>query len=122
MYLTNNPGFTLIELLVTMTIISILTAIAVPQFSDFRERGFDTRAISDLRNTAIAEEAYFIDAEKYLSCANSTCANLPGISALSKGVTLTIIATDTTFTGTATHPKGTGKIFKWDSNKGGLLE
>ena len=114
-------GFSLIELLVTLAIVSVLTAIAVPQFQEYRKQAYDARARSDLRNVAIAQEAYFVGAEHYLSCSNGSCTNLPGIPALSKGVTLAITATTTAFVGSSTHPNGSGKVFQWDSAKGGLL-
>ena len=117
----SQNGFTLIELMVVMTIIGILTAIAVPEYQAYRARSFDMRALSDLRNVAIAEEAYFLDSEQYLSCVNGECSLLPGITQLSQGVALQIVATDTDFTGTATHSQGSGKEFQWDSLRGGLL-
>ncbi len=57
----DSLGFTLLELLVVIAIVSILSAIAVPQFSAYRQRSFDVRARQDLHNVAIAEEAYFLD-------------------------------------------------------------
>lgn len=116
-----ESGFTLIELMVVMTIVAILTAIAVPEYQQYRARSFDLRALSDLRNVAIAEEAYFLDTERYLSCSDSACSVLPGVVALSQGVTLQITASSTSFTGTATHDQGTGKNYSWDSIGGGLL-
>ena len=117
----NEKGFTLIELLVVVAIIGILAAIAIPQFAEYRARGFDSRAKSDLRNVATAEEAYFADSEVYKSCSNAACGTaLPGITALSQGVTLQITATTTGFTGSSTHPKGTGVTCRWDSSNGGL--
>lgn len=117
----NQKGFTLIELLVVIAIIGILAAIAIPQFAEYRARGFDARAKSDLRNVATAEEAYFADYEVYKDCDQGTCPGLlPGISGLSQGVTLSITSSTTSFTGTSTHPKGTGVTCNWDSNGGGL--
>lgn len=114
-------GFTLIELLVVIAIIGILAAIAIPQFAEYRQRGFDSRAKSDLRNVATAEEAYFADNEKYKDCADATCASaLAGISALSQGVTLSITSTTTGFTGTSKHSKGTGVTCNWSTAAGGL--
>ncbi len=117
----NEKGFTLIELLVVIAIIGILAAIAIPQFAEYRARGFDARSRSDLRNVATAEEAYFVDNEVYKSCTQANCNTLlPGIAALSNGITLQITATTTGFTGTSTHPKGTGVTCNWNSANGGL--
>lgn len=118
---SNQSGFTLIELLVVITIISIITSIALPQYQAYRQRGFDMRALSDLRMVAIAEEAYFSDWEKYKSCSNSNCNTLPGVKILSKGVTLSISSNGISFTGTASHPSGTGKVYRWESENGGLV-
>ena len=116
-----EKGFTLIELLVVIAIIGILAAIAIPQFAEYRARGFDARAKSDLRNVASAEEAYYADYEVYKNCNQSNCGSvLPGISSLSQGVTLAITSTTGGFTGTSTHNKGTGVTCNWDSENGGL--
>ncbi|RMG44237.1 MAG: prepilin-type N-terminal cleavage/methylation domain-containing protein [Candidatus Dadabacteria bacterium] len=119
-YYHNTEGFTLIELLVVMSIVAVLTSIAVPQFKSYREKSYDTRARSDLRSVAIAEEAYFLESEKYLSCSNRECENLPGIAGLSEGVTLQITVTDIDFTGTSSHSRGSGRVFRWDSARGGM--
>jgi prepilin-type N-terminal cleavage/methylation domain-containing protein len=113
-------GFTLIELLAVMGIISTLIAVALPRYASYRANAFDSRAEMDLRSVAIAEEAYFIENDRYLACANEACATLPGIKRLSAGVTLAVTTTDTGFRGTASHPKGSGKVFTWDSDQGGM--
>ena len=114
-------GFSLIELLVVMGIISTLIAVALPRYARYRANAYDSRAELDLRSVAMAEEAYFLENDKYLACADATCATLPGIKKLSSGVTLSIVASEAGFKGTSSHPKGTGKVFTWDSDQGGLV-
>ena len=120
--LGRQNGFTLIELLVVMGIVSALIAVALPRYSDYRAHAFDSRAEIDLRSVAMAEEAYFLEKEEYLSCSGETCSQLPGIQKLSGGVTLAVTASRTGFTGTASHPKGSGKTFTWDSALGGMVK
>jgi len=65
--LQSQSGFTLIELLVVVAIIGILAAIAIPQFSAYRKRGYEAQVKSDLRNAATAQEAYFTQSFTYMS-------------------------------------------------------
>ncbi|NDC37836.1 MAG: prepilin-type N-terminal cleavage/methylation domain-containing protein [Proteobacteria bacterium] len=119
----SQQGFTLIELLVVIAIIGILAAIAIPQFQQYRLRGYDSAARSDLRNAAVAQEAYFVDNNSYISCDTSTCPTLlPGLRSLSQGTTLSMTGTATGFTGTATNSKGSGASYNWDSANGGMQQ
>ena len=116
----HSHGFTLIELLVVMGIVSALIAVALPKYSTYRAHAFDSRAEMDVRSVAMAEEAYFLEEEKYLSCSDAACNQLPGIQRLSEGVKLSVSATDTGFKVSASHPRGSGKQFVWDSGLGGM--
>lgn len=114
-------GFTLLELLVVMSIVSALAAIAIPRYAAYKATAFDTRAELDLRSVAIAEEAYFLQHEEYLACSNESCTQLPGIKRLSGGVSLDVRNASDGFIATSSHPRGTGRVFTWDSNQGGLI-
>ncbi|RII31668.1 MAG: pilus assembly protein [Geobacter sp.] len=61
----NRKGFTLIELLIVVAIIGILAAIAIPQFAAYRARGYNSAAISDIKNIKTTLEAYYTDHQKY---------------------------------------------------------
>jgi len=86
----SEKGFTLIELMIVVAIIGILASIAIPQFSAYRARAFNSSAVADLRNIATGEEAYYIDNQTYVNLPaivgfSASLANLPGVR-LSKNI------------------------------------
>jgi type IV pilus assembly protein PilA len=61
----NEKGFTLIELLIVVAIIGILAAIAIPQFSSYRQKAYNSAAQSDVKNAKTSLEATFADNQAY---------------------------------------------------------
>ncbi len=63
--LKKQMGFTLIELLVAIAIISILGAMAISQYREYKIKAFDTSAKTNIRNALTAVEDYFIQQGSY---------------------------------------------------------
>lgn len=63
--LNKRRGFTLIELLIVVAIIGILAAIAIPQFSNYRQKAYNSTAQSDLRQIRLSLESYFGEHQAY---------------------------------------------------------
>ena len=103
----NKKGFTLIELLIVVSIIAILAAIAIPQFSAYRIKGYNAAATADLRNARTAMESFFSDWQVYSSSKadgtpgtglvlSNTSAN-PQATVVKNTISATAPSADTTF-------------------------
>jgi prepilin-type N-terminal cleavage/methylation domain-containing protein len=114
-----NEGFTLIEVMIVVAIIAILAAIAIPQLSAHRTKSYNTTAVSDLKNAAIAQEAYYVDNRQYtnsISALTTTPYNL----SISQGVSIAVSsANNEAYLMTAYH--SAGNITYTLSGPGGTL-
>lgn len=69
----SKKGFTLIELMITVAIIGILSAIAMPKFNEYKERGELSRARSVMNRFEAVAFQFLSDNPKQLSelCSNN---------------------------------------------------
>jgi type IV pilus assembly protein PilA len=115
-HLQNESGFTLIELLVVVAIIGILAAIAIPQFAAYRKRGHEAQVKSDLRNAAVAQEAYFAANSTY-KAGTMTSGTPAGFNATT-GVTVVSTIGTNTFQLTAQHTNCSTNTWTFSSSTG----
>ena len=54
-------GFTFVELLVSMTVVGILSAVAVPKYIDLKRRANTTKVIGDIQVVRVAVITFFAD-------------------------------------------------------------
>ena len=111
-----EKGFTLIELLVVIGIIGLLASIAIPAYITYKQRAIDDHMIRDLKNAAVAMEAYYADTKTYAASVSNLVAT--GLRQTT-GVTLTItLNSETSYDMTASKPSGTKPSWTYKSDTG----
>lgn len=71
-------GFTLIELMITVTIIAVLTAIALPSYTDYVTRSKLAEAWAHLADLRVKMEQSFLDNRRYSTNAGGGTCGIPG--------------------------------------------
>ena len=108
-----QQGYSLIELMMVVAIVGILAKIAIPSYSSYIQKSQRTAATTALLDLASREAQYYSTNNAYTSVmtslgyANATTNPIP--SASSHLYDLTLVATATTFTGTATRVTGSSQ-------------
>ena len=85
-----EKGFTLVELLIVIAIIGILAAIAIPQFSAYKLRGYNSDTKANLTNLFLSCKAYWADNGSDSACNEKDVANTTYGFENSQGITITV--------------------------------
>ena len=113
-----EKGFTLIELLIVIAIIGILAAIAIPQFSAYKNRAYQSDAKGNLHNIYLACKAYWADNVGSDVCTTTIATGTTYGWVGSTGVEVLIpVGLEATFSATAQHGSdASNTTYTMDSN------
>ena len=109
-----EKGFTLIELLIIIAIIGILSAIAIPQFSAYKLRGYNSDTKTNLTNLFLSCKAYWADNGRDSACNEKDVTNTNYGFENSPSITITVADdsnTKSTFAATAKNSNVPGVIY-----------
>ncbi len=115
----DNRGFTLMEALITVTIIAIMAAVAVPQYTKAVERGYWRTAQELLQAIYAGETVYETANETFVDAAGCGWRCIYMDNPNSPGIPVTYSVggvSKTTFTATATYTPN-GKTLTIDQNR-----
>ena len=126
-----SKGFTLVELMIVITVIAILSTIAVVSFTRVQKQSRDTKRKGDLRSIATAMQAYFSEANSYPTALSTALVPtyIPTFPKDPTGDTLgsysyTVVTTNNTFTLCSQLEAVSGANSYWNvttQNTGGFL-
>jgi type IV pilus assembly protein PilE len=101
-------GFTLLELMIVVTIIGILAAVAIPQYSQYTRRSKVTEAFNNLQNARTQMEQYYQDNRNYGTASAACPITVPANASTYFTYTCNVDATQQAFVFTATSKGGNG--------------
>ena len=114
--LEDDKGFTLIELLIVIAIIGILAAIAIPQFSAYKQRTYNSDTQTILHNLYLSCKAYWADNDASSACATADIASKTYGFTAPPEMTIAIgKGTEEDFAATASNANVPGVIYSVDS-------
>ena len=104
-----KKGFTLIELLIVVVIIGILAAVAIPKFSNTKQRASRSAGLADMRNLATAQEGFHADSNRYAALSDTgSGAGKMNFTPSTGNTNLTIVTTAAGVGRSDRHPRAAG--------------
>lgn len=104
---SQKKGFTLIELLIVVVIIGILAAVAIPKFSNTKQRASRAAGIADMRNLATSQEGFYADSNRYAAIGDTgSAAGKMNFTPSTGNTGLLLVASSTGFSAVVNIPAG----------------